>query len=48
MIRLSKITPIILLNESLGRSDLSGSPTCVNGIKLLIHARDNGAIRLHG
>ena len=46
MISVSRIAPFILLNEGLGFSDLSGSPMCVNGMKLLIHARDSDGIPL--
>ena len=46
MIRPSRIAPIIFLNESLGLADLSGSPMCVNAMKVLAYARDNDGITL--
>jgi hypothetical protein len=46
MIRPSRISPDVLINESLGATDLASSPMCVNGMKLLIYARDNEGIAL--
>lgn len=46
MIRQSRIAPIIFLNESLGVADLSGSPMCVNAMKVLVFARENDGITL--
>lgn len=46
MIRLSNIAPFIMLDESLGRSDLSGSPICVNGMQVLTRAHQDGGIPL--
>lgn len=46
MIRKSRIAPLIMLNESLGLSDLSGSPMCINGMKVLIRASEDGGIKL--
>lgn len=46
MIRPSRIVPFILLNESLGMSDLSGSPMCVNAMTVLTRANDDGGITL--
>lgn len=46
MIRQSRIAPFIMLNESLGRSDLSGSPLAINGMKVLTHAAEDGGITL--
>ena len=39
--RPSRISPDVLINESLGAADLATSPMCANGMKLLIYARDN-------
>jgi hypothetical protein len=46
MLRPSSISPDILLNESLGMTELSGSLMCVNGMKLLKYAHDNDGITL--
>ena len=46
MIRQSRIAPFVMLNESLGASDLSGSPMCVNSMKVLIRANTDGGIKL--
>ncbi len=46
MIRPSRISPDVLINESLGAADLAASPMCANGMKLLIYARDNEGITL--
>ena len=46
MLRPSRISPDILLNESLGISELSGSPLSVNGMKLLKYAQENGGVTL--
>jgi hypothetical protein len=46
MIRHSRIAPFILLNERLGQSDLTGSPMCINGMKVLRSASDGGGIPL--
>lgn len=46
MIRPSRISPDVLINESLGAADLASSPMCANGMKLLIYARDNEGITL--
>lgn len=46
MIRPSRISSDVLINESLGASDLAASPMCANGMKLLIYARDNEGITL--
>ncbi|MEQ1938224.1 hypothetical protein ABMA46_08215 [Mesorhizobium sp. CN5-321] len=46
MIRQSRLAPFIMLNESLGASDLSGSPMAINGMKVLIRAAENGGITL--
>ena len=46
MIRQSRIAPFIMLNESLGLSDLSGSPMCVNGMEVLTRAQEDGGIPL--
>jgi hypothetical protein len=46
MIRQSRIAPIIMLNESLGLSDLSASPLCVNGMKVLARASEDHGITL--
>jgi hypothetical protein len=46
MIRPSRISPDVLINESLGAADLAASPMCANGMKLLIYARDNEGISL--
>ncbi len=46
MIRPSRIAPIIMLNESLGVSDLSGSPMCMNTMKVLNRANENDGILL--
>lgn len=46
MIRRSRIAPFILLNESLGVSDLAGSPLCINGMKVLHHASEADGITL--
>lgn len=46
MIRPSRISPDVLINESLGIADLAASPMCANGMKLLIYARDNEGIAL--
>lgn len=35
-----------MLNESLGMSDLSGSPMCIHGMKVLTRASENGGIKL--
>lgn len=44
--RHSRISPFILLNESLGLSDLSGSPMCMNAMKVLTRASEDGGIML--
>lgn len=46
MIRQSRIAPVTMLNESLGASDLSGSPMCVNAMKVLTRASEDGGITL--
>jgi hypothetical protein len=46
MLRPSNISPDILLNKSLGVAELCGNPICINGMKLLKHAQDNGGITL--
>lgn len=46
MIRQSRISSFLLLNESLGMSDLAGSPMCVNGMKVLTRAAEDGGIKL--
>lgn len=46
MIRQSRIAPIVMLNESLGLADLSGSPMCVNAMKVLEHIRDHDGVTL--
>jgi len=46
MIRQSKIVPFIMLNESLGMTDLSGSPMTINAMKVLAYIRDNDGIML--
>lgn len=46
MIRPSRISPDVLINESLGAADLTASPMCANGMRLLIYARDNEGISL--
>ena len=46
MIRQSRLAPFVMLNESLGVSDLSGSPMAINGMKVLIHAAEGGGITL--
>lgn len=46
MIRPSRISPDILINESLGTADLAASPMSANGMRLLIYARDNEGITL--
>ena len=46
MIRQSRVAPFIMLNESLGVSDLSGSPMAINAMKVLTRATDDGGITL--
>jgi len=46
MIRPSRIAPIIMLNESLGLTDLSGSPMCINTMKVLTRANEDDGITL--
>lgn len=46
MIRPSRISPDVLINESLGAADLAASPMCANSMKLLIYARNNEGITL--
>lgn len=46
MIRQSRIAPVIMLNESLGMSGLSGSPMTINGMKVLSRASEEGGIPL--
>lgn len=46
MIRQSKIAHFIMLNESLGMRDLSGSPMTINAMKVLMYIRDNDGIVL--
>src|SRR5690606_14498806 len=46
MIRQSRVAPFIMLTESLGASDLSGSPMAINGMKVLTRATDDGGITL--
>lgn len=46
MIRPSKIAPIVMLNESLSRSDLSGSPLTINAMKVLTYIQDHDGIIL--
>jgi len=42
MIRHSRLAPFIMLNESLGATDLMGSPMAINGMKVLIRAAEDG------
>lgn len=44
--RHSRISPFVLLNESLGASDLSGSPMAINGMKVLTRVVADGGITL--
>ena len=46
MIRPSRIGPLIMVNESLGATDLAGSPMCINAMKVLSYMRDNDGIAL--
>lgn len=46
MTRQSRIAPVIMLNESLGASDLSGSPLTINAMKVLTRAHEDGGITL--
>lgn len=46
MIRQSRVAPFIMINESLGVSDLSGSPMCINGMKVLTRVTEDGGITL--
>jgi hypothetical protein len=46
MIRQSRIAPFIMLNESLGVSDLSGSLMAINGMKVLTRVTEDGGITL--
>lgn len=46
MIRPSRIAPIIMLNESLRLTDLSGSPMCINTMKVLMRASEDDGIML--
>jgi hypothetical protein len=40
LIRQSRIAPVIMLDESLGASDLSGSPMAIDGMKVLTYAAE--------
>lgn len=40
------MAPFIMLNESLGKAELAGSPMCINAMKLLENIRDNDGITL--
>lgn len=46
MIRQSRIAPFVMLNESLGRIDLAGSPMCINAMKTLTYIQENDGITL--
>lgn len=46
MIRRSRIARTALLNESLGMADLTGSPMCINAMKVLEYIRDHDGIAL--
>jgi hypothetical protein len=46
MIRQSRLAPFVMLNESLGPSDLSGSPMTINAMKVLTRATEDGGITL--
>ena len=46
MIRPSRIAPFVMLNESLGRIDLAGSPMCINAMKTLTYIQENDGITL--
>jgi hypothetical protein len=42
MVRQSRIAPFIIFHGNLGLSDLSESPMCVHGMKVLIRANEDG------
>ena len=43
---MSQIAFDVLLNDTLGKVQLAGSPMCTNGLKLLRYAAENGGIEL--